>query len=139
MKRRCFSTSALVPLLVFVLLSIARGEGNIPGDPWGLTAEDIYAQPLTPGHTTYDPNPPATFGTYTVTADGHDIWDTADDFRYLYLEASGDLSVSVCVVQNPFRGGTDGWSKAGVMVRQDNFPGSPEVSQIVTRENGRGF
>ncbi len=139
MKNRCLSTAALVPLFVFLFLSIARGEGNIPGDPWGLVAEDIYAQPVIQGHTTYDPNPPETFGTYTVTADGHDIWDTADDFRYLYLQASGDLSVSVCILENPFRGGTDGWSKASVMVRQDNSPGSPEVSQIVPREYGRGF
>ncbi|NQT85033.1 hypothetical protein HQ563_18605, partial [bacterium] len=109
-------------------------ESDIPGDPWGLKAEDIYAATLVPGETTYD----GQSDTYTVTADGSDIWGTADNFRYLYLEAFGDFSVSVCMV-SPFPPSTYIYAKAGVMVRQNNTPGSAEVHQVSTWQTGGEF
>ena len=132
-------------LRVFTVLSSALSAssilgGNLPGDPWGFTAEDIYGQSVTPGETTYDPaSQPATGGTYTVTADGHAIWDAADDFRFVHLPATGDFNISVCVLENPFQGGGQRWAEAGIMVRQNNTPGSAHVCQVVSRGEGTAF
>jgi hypothetical protein len=70
-----------------------------------------------------------------ITADGHDIWDNADDFHYVYQEWSGDGEIYCRVVEwttSPFN-----WSKAGVMFRDDLSEGSAFVDMIVTG-NGQG-
>jgi len=54
-------------------------------------------------------------GTVTMTAAGHDIWDTADDFRFAYKTLTGDGSI---VVKVESLVNTNVWAKAGVMVRQ---------------------
>lgn len=126
---------AFIPFLLVVLP--ASSQITIPNDPWGFTIEDIYGEAVTPGDTTYDPNEnPDTFGTYTISADGRDIWDAADDFRYLHREMSGDFTISCCILDAPSGPATDPWSKCGVMVRQNNTPGSADVYQVTTRGNG---
>jgi hypothetical protein len=114
--------------------------GNVPGDPWEFTAEDFYGQSLTPGETAYDPaSHPVMGGMYTVTADGHDIWDAADHFRFVHLPASGDFCISVCVLQNPFQGGGNRWAKAGIVVRQSNALGSAFICRAVYRGEKAAF
>ncbi len=72
-------------------------------------------------------------GTYTMSGAGTDVWDTADEFRYAYkqLSGAGSISAQVLSVQN-----TNGWAKAGVMIRETLNPGSKHAFVCVTPSNG---
>jgi hypothetical protein len=75
-------------------------------------------------------------GTYTINASGADIWDTADEFRFIYKRLSGPGSVIARVegVED-----TDPWAKAGVMIRQSLEPGSKFAAVYITPGNGCRF
>ena len=75
-------------------------------------------------------------GTFTVTGSGVNIWDTADEFRYVHQSSTGDCGISarVATQQN-----TDPYSKAGVMIRENNTPGSRYAAVLVTPGNGVTF
>lgn len=49
--------------------------------------------PLVPGSSSFDP---AT-GTYTIRASGYNIWYNRDEFRYLWKQMSGDVSLAADV------------------------------------------
>ena len=68
-------------------------------------------------------------GTYTMTASGADIWGTADEFRYAFKQLSGPgtITAQVLSVQN-----TNGWAKAGVMIRETLEPGSKHAFMDIT-------
>ncbi|MHC4143895.1 MAG: PA14 domain-containing protein [Planctomycetota bacterium] len=72
-------------------------------------------------------------GTYTMSASGADIYDAEDQFRYAYkqLSGAGSISAQVLSVQN-----TDGWAKAGVMIRETLEPGSKHAFICITPING---
>jgi hypothetical protein len=86
--------------------------------------------------TTGDPGTPgtATFnnGTYTLTASGSDIWDTADHMQYLYKPMSGDGEIIARVINV---NNTDYWSKAGIMIRKTLTAGSPNAFALETGGN----
>ena len=121
-----FSFSFLILTLFLVPTSF--------GVEYPFTSVDILGRDVTPGSSAYDP----VLNVYTVTADGYDIWDRQDDFRFLYVEISGDFSVSVRV-DDPAGRWPHSWSKAGIMVRQDVSPGSKDVYLVATRDNGVAF
>jgi len=75
-------------------------------------------------------------GTYTMTASGTDIWDTADEYHYAYktLTGVGTIQAKVLSVDN-----TNSWAKAGVMIRESLDPGSLHASMVVTPANGVSF
>ncbi len=75
-------------------------------------------------------------GAFTVAASGHDIWDAADDFRFVYKQLDGDGSI---VVKVDSLLNTNGWAKAGVMVRQNLTDGSPMVDNVISASNGVGL
>jgi len=118
----------LTILNVFLLAPVSLGV------EYPFTSVDVLGRDFSPGRTSYDP----VTDTYTVTADGHDIWDSEDDFRFLYVEMSGDFSVSVRV-DDPEGSWPHSWSKAGIMVRQDLTPGSKDVYLVATRDHGVAF
>ena len=62
-------------------------------------------------------------GTITVIGAGHDIWDAADGFRYVYTEVSGDFEA---IVQLTYfeRVAGEPWAKAGLIARETIDPGS---------------
>jgi len=78
-------------------------------------------------------------GTYTMTASGTDIWDVgtagnySDEFHFAYktLTGAGSIVARVQSVQN-----TNGWSKAGVMIRETLDGGSKHAFACVTPANG---
>ncbi|MBN2272598.1 MAG: lamin tail domain-containing protein, partial [Sedimentisphaerales bacterium] len=74
--------------------------------------------------------------TYTIHADGGDIWGTADAFHYMYLPMTGDgeLMARVVSVQN-----TDSWAKAGVMIRETLGATSTFAMIVATPGNGVAF
>lgn len=68
-----------------------------------------------------------------LDAGGADIWGAEDAFHYVYQSVSGDFTATVKLLQSPT---TDGWSKAGIMVRQSTAPGSSQAIICGTGENG---
>ena len=76
-------------------------------------------------------------GTFTMTASGADIWNIngveADEFHFAYkmLSGTGSIVAKVNSVQN-----TNGWSKAGVMIRESLNPDSAHALACVTPSNG---
>ncbi len=75
-----------------------------------LDSIDIGTAADKPGTTSLLPD-----GTFTVIGAGHDVWDNADGFRYVYREISGDFQADVQVT---FFERVAEWSKAGLMARQ---------------------
>jgi len=75
-------------------------------------------------------------GTFTMSGAGADIWDTADQFRYVFkqLSSAGTISAQVLSVQN-----TNDWAKAGVMIRETLDPGSKFAAVYITPANGCRF
>ena len=75
-------------------------------------------------------------GTYTMTASGTDIWNEADEFHYAYktLTGVGSIVAKVESVDN-----TNGWAKAGVMIRETLNPGSAHATMVVTPAQGVSF
>ena len=75
--------------------------------------------------------------TYSITADGDDIWNQADAFRYAYQPLSGDcqLTLRVTDISGP---STNEWRKAGVMIRETLSDDSPHAFMTATAGGGGG-
>ena len=72
-------------------------------------------------------------GSFTVLGAGSDIFNSADCFRYVYVNASGDCDV---MAQVTALGNTDPLARAGVMLRETLDPGAPNVALVATTGNG---
>ena len=75
-----------------------------------------------------DPN-----GTFSVTGSGTDIWNTADEFRYVYQTASGDCSITARVTGIEY---SDATAKAGVMIRETLNANSRHVMAVFRHDSG---
>jgi hypothetical protein len=75
-------------------------------------------------------------GTIAMSAAGADIWNTSDEFRFAYKRLSGNGSI---LAQVESVGNTDGWAKAGVMIRESLEADSKFVMAVVTPANGVAF
>ena len=75
-------------------------------------------------------------GTYTISGGGADIWDTADQFHYVYQQVTGDVDVNARVASLT---NTDVWAKAGVMVRASFSAGAAHASMFITPGQGYAF
>jgi len=78
-------------------------------------------------------------GTFKVTGAGADIYDNDDQGHFAYKEFEGSLKIVAKVesVDNPE--GSDGWSKAGIMVRESLDADSINTGLFATPENGVRF
>jgi regulation of enolase protein 1 (concanavalin A-like superfamily) len=65
-----------------------------------------------------------------------DIWDASDQFRFVYqtLNGDGEIIARVDNLEN-----TDGWAKAGIMIREDLAGDAPNVLVATTPGNGTTF
>jgi outer membrane protein assembly factor BamB len=97
-----------------------------PGCPSGWSCADV-------GNPALAGNQNLNGGTWTIQGAGGDIWGTADQFHFVWQQLAADGSVSAHVVSQQ---NTDGWAKAGVMLRQSTDPGSAYYSAFVTPSNG---
>ncbi|MGC9329116.1 MAG: hypothetical protein ACP5I1_15900, partial [Candidatus Hinthialibacter sp.] len=67
---------------------------------------------------------------YQIIGSGHDIWDAADDFHFLWMRVSGDFTFSI---DEPYIGSygsnpsANVWQKMGIMARQELTASSPYV------------
>jgi len=84
------------------------------------------------GGASYD----SSYKKFTVIGSGVDIWNYADEFRYMYQAASGDCSIIARVASV---GNTDPWAKAGIMIRESLSSGAEHASVFVTPANGVAF
>lgn len=84
------------------------------------------------GSATYDP----TEKVYTVSGAGWDIWDTYDEFHFLYTELSGDFTFTARILhdESARSTSTDGWIKGMLMARQNLTAGSPNFGNRVRRD-----
>ena len=87
--------------------------------PW--TAADI-GSPALAGYSSY------AGGTFTMTGSGSDIWNNADQFQFVYQPITGDATIVAHVATQT---ATDGWAKAGVMLRQDLSAGSINACMVL--------
>ena len=73
---------------------------------------------------------------FTVSGSGHDIWDAADDFRFVYKKLSGNGSITVKVESLI---NTNAWAKAGVMIRDSLDAAAPMAYMIQSFSSGVSF
>ena len=68
-------------------------------------------------------------GTFTVKGSGADIWGVADEFHYVHQAFTGNFHIEarVASVQN-----VDGWTKAGLMIREGLGAGARHASLFAT-------
>ncbi len=132
-----FTATATSHTLAFIGTDLNGGDNTIFIDNvrvgWSLPSPwqtaDIGAVGAT-GNASYNS------GTFTLVGSGADIWNTADEFRFVYQSSSGDCSMvaKVVSVQN-----TDPWAKAGVMIRETTASGSIHAGVFVTPGSGISF
>ena len=97
--------------------------------PSTMQSIDIGAPPIA-GRTT------VSGGTYTVQASGRDIWDSADQFHFVYQPVTGDTEI---IARLASLTNTDPWAKAGVMVREALTADSRHALMALTIGNGHAF
>jgi uncharacterized repeat protein (TIGR02543 family) len=73
---------------------------------------------------------------WTIEGSGADIWNSSDEFRYVYQGASGDCSVVARVASLT---STNAWAKSGVMIRESTAANSIHAMVCVTPSNGISF
>jgi regulation of enolase protein 1 (concanavalin A-like superfamily) len=126
---RCRKLAKLLGLLSVLLTMAAPTWAALPS---GWSDTDI-GSPALAGSAAYNS------GNWTVTGGGSDIWNAADQFNLASTTFNGDgtLIARVTSLQNTDPG--SGWSKAGVMFRNDSSAGSANVTVVATAGNGISF
>ncbi|HSV14191.1 MAG TPA: Ig-like domain-containing protein [Tepidisphaeraceae bacterium] len=88
-----------------------------------FTSADIGNPPIAGSTTTITPG-----SDYDMAASGANINGTADQFRYVYKQVSGDFDVKVQIASlSNGDGTTSGYARAGIMVRTDLSAGSANL------------
>ena len=100
-----------------------------PPFPTGWQHQDIGG-PAIAGSATYNN------GTYTVRGAGENIWNTSDEFRFVYRQVTGDVDIVARFVSLQ---GSNEWSKAGVMVRESLTDNARHALAHFTLGNGYRF
>lgn len=118
-----------LPVLMFLLASLPLARASLP---LGWSDTDIGSPGLAGSAT--DVN-----GNWAVTGGGSDIWNAADQFNFASTSFGSDGSIiaEVTSLQNSDPG--SGWSKAGVMFRNDGTAGAANVSMVVSATQGVSF
>lgn len=122
MKQRgiIFATATLV--LALALPAFA----DPPPAPW--ICRDI-GEPAAAGSTDVDAN-----GVWTIRGSGDDIWGNADNFHFCYQVVRGDAQISARFLSMEIV--EPSWTKVGMMVRENDTPGSPNINYCMTSGNG---
>jgi hypothetical protein len=75
-------------------------------------------------------------GTYTMTGSGADIWGPSDEFHYAFMTLTGAGTI---IAKLESLDSTNGFAKAGVMIRDTLDADSIYAAVLVTPENGVRF
>ena len=94
-----------------------------PNCPAGSTCQDI-GTPAPAGSES------VTGGTWSVSAGGGGAGGTSDSFRLMSQPSAGDVQIDAQVTAQA--GGSATGAQAGIMLRQNNDPGSPYYAAFVT-------
>jgi hypothetical protein len=77
-------------------------------------------------------------GQFIVSGSGADIWGTADAFQFVYvyvpISTNCDIRARVVGISN-----SDGWAKAGVMIRESLAAGSRNAYMAISYANGATY
>lgn len=73
--------------------------------------------------------------TYVVAGSGADVWGTADEFHFMFLETNQNFSIEAEV--NAFNLGTSDWVKGMLMVRDTLDPGAANFAIRVQESNNQ--
>ncbi len=99
----------------------------------GIFTNDLdIGSPTPAGSASYA----ASTGVYTVTGGGADIWNTSDQFNYLYKSYSGNGTLIARVTNIPNVPAAGGWSKAALMWRNSTSTSDVFVDVLVSYSNG---
>jgi hypothetical protein len=125
----------LIMLLVIGWASCGIGLGTALGATPVLTGVKLGTGTHPDAGVTVSPDG----NTYTVKGTGNDIWNAADSAQYAFVQVSGNFDISCRVASFVSTNTTDGWSKAGIMVRQNaNTDGVSPFVYIVASLDGDG-
>jgi hypothetical protein len=105
------------------------GQGDSSSLPAGWDSLDLGAVGQA-GSATFDN------GTFSVSGSGADIWDSSDEFRFVYRPMVGDGTV---VARVSSLTGSDAWAKTGVMIRGTIDPRSAHATMFVSKAKGLAF
>jgi regulation of enolase protein 1 (concanavalin A-like superfamily) len=72
---------------------------------------------------------------FTGIGGGSDVWNTADQFNYIFQPQSGDFAITARVISQT---ATAAWAKAGVMVRETTDLNSKYIFAMVTPTASHG-
>jgi regulation of enolase protein 1 (concanavalin A-like superfamily) len=129
-SRAVRSVSSQVLAITFVLAAV-------------LVPRSVGAQALPSGWSTSDVGNPAVAGRaiysgseFIVEGAGADVWDPSDQFRFVYRQVTGDVTVvaRVASLEN-----THAWTKSGVMIRESLAGNSAHAFALVSSGNGIAF
>ncbi|MAX23562.1 MAG: hypothetical protein CMJ19_03570 [Phycisphaeraceae bacterium] len=121
------SLNATGKALLEAAVNWAAASPSEGGGPW--TGLDIgYNSPA--GSNTFES------GVFTIHGAGDDIWNNDDEFRFVHMPVTGngELIARVTSVEN-----TNGWAKAGVMIRESLDDDSRHVMVVVTPSSGVAY
>ena len=130
------STTAYFGLAVTSHNAAARSDAGFSsvrvtplGLPAGQQSTDV-GSPAISGSATY------AAGVYSIRAAGTDIWNTSDQFHFVYQPVTGnvDLAVRVASIAN-----THYWAKAGVMIRESLDANARHASMLLSQGRGYAF
>ncbi len=125
MQRIISSRFALISILAIGLVTAVIAAD--PAAPWkGQDIGDVN----TKGSVAVDKDK------YTIKSSGGDIWGQNDGFYFVTQPLNGDGTISARVESIE---DTDGWAKAGVMIRDSDKPNSFYAYVCVTPGNGAAF
>jgi regulation of enolase protein 1 (concanavalin A-like superfamily) len=111
-------------------ISVAAALPETSADlPSSWLSSDIGG-PVLGGSATYASS------TFTVRAAGTDIWDTADQFHFVYRPLNGDGEI---VARVTAIGNTNSWAKAGVMIRESLAGGARHAFMTISATQGLAF
>ncbi|MHC4752540.1 MAG: DUF1349 domain-containing protein [Planctomycetota bacterium] len=115
---------------VLVLGLVGNASAQLPAG-W---SQQWIGDESPPGSASYD----SATDTFTITGHGHDIWDAADDFHYVYqtLEGNGEITARVVTLAGT---SSHTWSKAGVMIRETLDGPSTHLFAALTGGDGGGI
>ena len=128
MRRRVeyFVVCAIVGTLAIGAMTILRAQSALPS-PWTTAA---IGGPSLAGAASFSNQQ------FTVSSGGVDIWNTTDQFRFVYQQVSGDVDI---VARVDSLAAADLWSKAGVMIRADLSASSAHAYALISGGNGIAF
>jgi hypothetical protein len=115
-------------VIFFVLALLSPGWADPPAGPNLWLARDI-GSPAIRGSTSVDAN-----GVWTLRGSGDDIWGTADNFQFAYQTVKGDVTLIARYLS--LEGGDPDWAKVGLMIRENDTPGSPNVHFHMAHAHG---